>query len=83
MGMAARGHEVLEQAKAQLIQAKTVEQLRQAQAVYSPYHAACRWSKPLLYWAYRSVGHASYAPALRVAKSWNRKPTVNTGHGRT
>ena len=36
MGMAARGHEVLEQAKAQLIQAKTVEQLRQAQAVVLP-----------------------------------------------
>lgn len=36
MGMAARGHEVLEQAKAQLIQAKTVEQLRQAQAVILP-----------------------------------------------
>lgn len=36
MGMSARGHEVLEQAKAQLIQAKTVEQLRQAQAVVLP-----------------------------------------------
>ena len=36
MGMAARGHEVLEQAQAQLIQAKTVEQLRQAQAVVLP-----------------------------------------------
>lgn len=36
MGMTARGHEVLEQAKAQLIQAKTAEQLRQAQAVVFP-----------------------------------------------
>lgn len=36
MGMMARGHEVLEQAKAQLVQAKTVEQLRQAQAVVLP-----------------------------------------------
>lgn len=36
MGMTARGHEALEQAKAQLTQAKTVEQLRQAQAVILP-----------------------------------------------
>ncbi len=36
MGMAARGHEMLEQAKAQLVRAKTVEQLRQAQAVVLP-----------------------------------------------
>jgi transposase len=36
MSMTARGHEALEQAKAQLIQAKTVEQLRQAQAVVLP-----------------------------------------------
>ena len=36
MSMMARGHESLEQAKAQLIQAKTVEQLRQAQAVVFP-----------------------------------------------
>lgn len=36
MGMTARGHEVLEQARAQLIEAKTVEQLRQAQAVILP-----------------------------------------------
>ncbi len=36
MGMTARGHEVLEQARVQLIQAKTVEQLRQAQAVILP-----------------------------------------------
>lgn len=36
MGMVARGYEVLEQAKVQLAQAKTVEQLRQAQAVVLP-----------------------------------------------
>jgi DNA-directed RNA polymerase specialized sigma subunit len=36
MGMTARGHEVLEQARTQLIQAKSVEQLRQAQAVILP-----------------------------------------------
>ena len=36
MGMTARGHEVLELAKAQLTQAKTIEQLRQAQAVIFP-----------------------------------------------
>jgi transposase len=36
MSMTARGHEALEQAKAQLIQAKTIEQLRQAQAVVLP-----------------------------------------------
>lgn len=36
MSMTARGHEVLEQAEAQLVQAKTVEQLRQAQAVILP-----------------------------------------------
>lgn len=36
MGMVAGGHEALEQARAQLIQAKTVEQLRQAQAVILP-----------------------------------------------
>ncbi len=36
MGMTARGSEVLEQAKAQLTRAKTVGQLRQAQAVILP-----------------------------------------------
>lgn len=36
MGMTARGHEVLELAKAQLSQAKSIEQLRQAQAVIFP-----------------------------------------------
>ncbi len=36
MGMTAGGHEVLEQARDQLIQARTVEQLRQAQAVILP-----------------------------------------------
>ena len=36
MGMRARGHEVLEQARIQLNQAKSVEQLRQAQAVILP-----------------------------------------------
>lgn len=36
MGMTARGHTALQQAKTQLIQAKTVEQMRQAQAVILP-----------------------------------------------
>lgn len=36
MGMTARGQETLELAKAQLAQAKTIEQLRQAQAVIFP-----------------------------------------------
>lgn len=36
MSMTARGHEALKQAEAQLIRAKTVEQLRQAQAVILP-----------------------------------------------
>ncbi len=36
MGMIARGHEVLEQARTQLSQAKSVAQLRQAQAVILP-----------------------------------------------
>ncbi len=36
MSMTARGHEALKRAEAQLTQAKTVEQLRQAQAVILP-----------------------------------------------
>lgn len=36
MGMTARGHEVLERAKAQLIHAKTAGQLRQAQTRVFP-----------------------------------------------
>jgi len=36
MGMTAKGHEVLEHAKRQLIEAKTIGELRQAQAVILP-----------------------------------------------
>lgn len=83
MGMTARGHEALEQAEAQLAKAKTVEQLRQAQAVIFPCHTACRSNRPPTYWEYRQAGRAGCAPALCAAKWPTRKCRANIAHGKT
>lgn len=67
MGMAARGHEVLEQAKARLIQAKTAGQLRQAQAVALPLS--------------RSLPLAQTAALLGISASWTCKLRTRFARG--